>query len=60
MKHRISILNHRVGFLLSELGTSITVIKQGEEYTQVEITIESGYDLLNLFHAGVRTGLKVS
>ena len=58
MKYQLSVLNHRVKFILAELGKSAEVIDQDGEYTRIAITIEGSYDLLCLFHAGIREGMR--
>ena len=57
MKYQLSFLHERLSFLQSQLGWRITVLNQEGEYTKAEITINDGFDLLNVFHAGIMCGV---
>jgi len=61
MTYRIWISDDRVEFLVNELGDKAKVLdkKEGVATTPIEITIEDSMDVLNVFHAGIRAGIKV-
>jgi hypothetical protein len=61
MTYRIFVSDDRVEFLVNELGDKAKVLdkKEGMTTIPVEITIEDSMDILNVFHAGIRTGMKV-
>lgn len=53
-------LKERAPFLVKELGDKVTI---GEDYkddfVHVSVNIESGFDLLPIFHAGIKYGMEV-
>ena len=57
MKYQFSIQNDRVKYLTKELSDKIIIISQDDEWTRLEITIESSLDILLVFHAGCKTGI---
>jgi hypothetical protein len=57
MKYQFSIQNDRVKYLTKELSDKITIISQDDEWTRLEITIESSLEILLVFHAGCRAGV---
>jgi hypothetical protein len=60
MTYRIFLLEDRISFLLEEMPEG--KVKVGETdntgMTEVKITIDDSFDLLKVFHAGVRVGEK--
>lgn len=60
MTVKFFILNERVKYLTKELGSSLTVLKVDDSFTQVEITFTDGSEVLQLFHAGVYAGLDIA
>ncbi len=58
MKYQFSIQNDRIKFLMSELGEKMSIIKQDDSWTRVEVTIEENIDVLKVFHAGCRSGIE--
>jgi len=59
MKCKLSILTDRVQYLVDELGSRIELLKQDEQWSEVEITINDSFELLSIFHAGCRAGLHI-
>jgi hypothetical protein len=58
MAYKLSISPERIKYILREMGDDrVKIIREGDHFTQVEITINDGFDALNLFHAGVMSGL---
>jgi hypothetical protein len=57
MIYKLAISNDRVKYLVKELGNNIKVIREGDETTILEVTVNSDMDALCLFHAGVYSGL---
>jgi len=57
MIYKLAISNDRVKYLVKELGNNIKVIREGDETTILEVTVNSDWDALCLFHAGVYSGL---
>jgi len=60
MKYQFSIQTHRVKYLIKEMTDRIKIISQDDEWTKVEIEINNGLDLLQVYHAGCRTGLEAA
>ena len=57
MKYRLTVLNERAEFLIEELKENVTVLeKTDDDFTNLEVTINDNMELLNIFHAGVKTG----
>lgn len=61
MTYKIFISDDRIKFLVNELGESKVKVldKKDTSTTPVEVTIEDGMDVLNVFHAGIYAGLTV-
>ena len=59
MIYKLAISNDRVKYLVKELGNNIKVIREGDETTILEVTVNSDMDALCLFHAGVYSGLNI-
>ena len=57
MKYIFSIQNERVKYLTKELSDRVTIINQDDKWTQLEITIESSIDVLQVFHEGCKAGV---
>jgi hypothetical protein len=57
MIYKLAISNDRVKYLVKELGNNIKVIREGDNTTILEVTVNSDMDALCLFHAGVYSGL---
>jgi hypothetical protein len=61
MTYKLSISPERVKYILREMGDDrVKIIREGDHFTQVEITIRNGFDALSLFHAGVMSGLNAT
>jgi len=62
MTHKIFLFEERVAFLLDEMPHGkVKVIETDDNgISTVEITIEDGFDLLKIFHAGMSAGEKAS
>jgi hypothetical protein len=62
MTYRIFLFEERVAFLLDEMPHGrVKVIETDDNgISTVEITIEDGFDLLKVFHAGINCGEKAS
>jgi hypothetical protein len=58
MKHQFSIQTPRAKYLIDEMGDRLEIVTQDPEWTRVQITINSGLDLLQVYHAGCKTGLE--
>jgi hypothetical protein len=56
MKYQLLVLNDRLTFLQKELDNRLTVLGTDDKFTQIEVTINNGGDILNIFHAGVMCG----
>jgi len=63
MKYTLFVHSNRKKFLL-ELGDRVKIIKEefdnGEYWTKLEVTVENSIDLMNIFHAGCRTGMETA
>jgi hypothetical protein len=62
MTYKIFITDDRIRHLINELGDRVKILDKKEKdmtTTPVEITINEGIDLLNVFHAGVRVGINM-
>ena len=62
MTHKIFLFEERVAFLLDEMPHGrVKVIETNDQgMSTVEITIEDGFDLLKIFHAGMSAGEKAA
>jgi len=62
MTHKIFLFEERVAFLLEEMphGRVKVIETDNSGISTVEITIEDGFDLLKVFHAGITAGEKAS
>ena len=60
MTYKIVVLKERVSFLVEELGKNITA---GEDWSDdmvtVELNVNYNTDIIDIFHAGVRYGMKM-
>jgi hypothetical protein len=57
MKFKFFVKTTRVNSLFLELQSKCQIIKQDDEWTTVEVTIDNDLDALSLFHAGCRAGM---
>jgi hypothetical protein len=61
MTYKIDLLEKRAIEVLKEMGESAKLISEFElhnlKWIQLEITISSGSDILNLIHAGTNIGI---
>lgn len=59
MTVKLSMLEERIKFIVDEMKESnLKIGEKGEDgFVPMEITIDNAFDVLNLFHAGVRCGL---
>jgi hypothetical protein len=55
----LPISHDRVKYLIKELGDNVKIIREGDETTILEVTINNDMDALSLFHAGIYSGLNV-
>jgi hypothetical protein len=61
MTYKLSISPDRVKYILREMGDDrVKIIREGDHFTLLEITISDGFDALNLFHAGIMSGLNAT
>ena len=60
MTHRVFLLEDRIPFLLEQMPEGKVVVGEKDDtgMTPVDITIDDSFDLLRVFHAGVRAGEK--
>jgi len=57
MTHRIFLCEERVPFLVNEMVFGkVKVVETEDKMTTVDITIEDAFDLLKVFHAGIKAG----
>ena len=59
MKYKLSVLNERLEYLVKRLEENLEVIEVDGNFTRIEITIVDSSTLLDIFHAGVMSGLDV-
>ena len=59
MKYKLSVLNERLEYLTKQLRDNIEVIEADGDFTKIEINISNSSVLLDVFHAGVMSGLDV-
>ena len=60
MIYEFVMLKERVPFLVKELGYKATIGEDHkEDFVHVTVNIESGGDLLPIFHAGIKYGMEV-
>lgn len=58
MNYEFVMFKDRVSFLVKELGDKVTIGEDHkEDMVNITVNIEYGYDLLNLFHAGIKLGM---
>lgn len=58
MKYEIILYKNRMKHLQEQLGDKVKIVKELEDdMMKLEIEIDSSYDILSLFHAGVRAGV---
>jgi len=61
MKYTLFVHTDRVKFLLETLRDKAKVVREdidnGVSWTKLEITIDDSIDLMNVFHAGCKTGM---
>ncbi len=57
MTYQISFLKHRAQYLQEQLGDKFKEISQNDDFINCEITVDNSKDILDLFHAGVRSGV---
>jgi hypothetical protein len=55
----LPISHDRVKYLIKELGDNVKIIREGDETTILEVTINNDMDAQSLFHAGIYSGLNV-
>ena len=59
MNYRIFLVEDRVPFLVKALGDKVGVVETDENgLVTVDVVIESAFDLLQVFHAGVEVGME--
>jgi hypothetical protein len=59
MKYKLSVLNERLEYLTKQLRDNIEVIEVDGDFTKIEVHIVNSSVLLDIFHAGVMSGLDV-
>lgn len=60
MIYEFVMFKDRVPFLVKELGDKVTIGEDHkDDFVHVSVNIESGGDLLPIFHAGIKYGMKV-
>ena len=58
MNYRIFLVEDRVSFLVKALGDKVGVGETDDSgMVTVDVVIESAFDLLQIFHAGVEVGM---
>lgn len=62
MKHTLIVFPERSKHLLDLLGDKARIVEQytdefGVNWTKLEIIVEDSIDVMNIFHAGCKTGL---
>lgn len=62
MKYTISVLQRRAFVIAEEMGGKALILTSPDEngYVRIEIEINNSIDLLDLYHAGMSNGLKLS
>jgi len=59
MKYKLSVLNERLEYLTKQLRDNIEIIEVDGDFTKIEVNILNSSILLDIFHAGVMSGLDV-